>query len=134
LIWSEEQAGLVRRIAAGERLNDASLDWLNIAEEIESVGRGELRACGLLLMQALIHDLKMRAWPNSAEVTHWREEAIRFRQEAADAFSLSMRQRPDMARLYRRALQRLPLEIDGQKPLPVPETCPVTLDELLSDG
>jgi hypothetical protein len=36
-------------------------------------------------------------------------------------------------RLYRRALRGMPETIDGQPPLPVPETCPVTLDELLTE-
>jgi len=39
LLWSEHQAGLLRRRAAGELVNDAELDWHNIAEEIESVAR-----------------------------------------------------------------------------------------------
>ena len=37
-LWTERQATLLRRRAAGELVNDAELDWLNIAEEIESVG------------------------------------------------------------------------------------------------
>ena len=45
-----------------------------------------------------------------------------------------MRQQIDLAKLYRRALQRMPETIDGQAPLPVPEVCPVTLDELLDEG
>jgi hypothetical protein len=36
-------------------------------------------------------------------------------------------------RLYRRALRGMPGTIDGQPPLPVPEACPVTLDELLTE-
>ncbi len=133
LVWSERQSTLLRRIAAGERVNDTDLDWPNIAEEIESVGRSELRACGSLLMQALLHQLKILAWPNSTAVPGWEEELIRFRQEAADDYAPSMRQHLDLDRLYRRALLRLPKQIDGQPPLPVPQTCPVTLDELLSD-
>ena len=42
LLWSERQADLLRRHAAGERVNDASIDWPNIVEEIEDVGRSEL--------------------------------------------------------------------------------------------
>lgn len=38
LAWSEKQAALLRRIAAGERLNATAPDWPNITEEIESVG------------------------------------------------------------------------------------------------
>ena len=37
LLWSERQADLLRRHAARERVNDASIDWPNIAEEIEDV-------------------------------------------------------------------------------------------------
>jgi hypothetical protein len=33
---------------------------------------------------------------------------------------------------YRRALNRLSESIDGEAPLPVPEACPVTLDDMLS--
>jgi hypothetical protein len=43
-----------------------------------------------------------------------------------------MRQKIDMARLYRRALRAMPETTDGQPPPPVPDLCPVTLDELLS--
>jgi hypothetical protein len=41
LLWSERQAELLRRHAAGERVNDAAIDWSNIVEEIEDVGRSE---------------------------------------------------------------------------------------------
>jgi Domain of unknown function DUF29 len=132
LAWSEQQSDLLRRMAAGEQVNER-VDWENVAEEIESVGRGELRACQSLLMQALLHQLKMTAWPNSRYVPGWEEELIRFRQEAADAYSPSMRQRLEIDRIYKRALQRLPKHIEGEPPLPVPATCPVTLDELLAD-
>ena len=37
LTWSDQQAELLRRLAAGERVND-QLDWPNIIEEIEGVG------------------------------------------------------------------------------------------------
>jgi len=37
-LWSERQADLLRRVAAGERVND-QVDWLNIVEEIADVAR-----------------------------------------------------------------------------------------------
>jgi uncharacterized protein DUF29 len=133
LAWSEEQAARLRRLAASERLNDASPDWPNIIEEIESVGREQLHAVESLLTQALVHMLKAEAWPQSLAAPGWRAEAIRFRGDAADRFAPSMRQRIDLARLYRRALRSMPQTIDGQPPLPVPAECPVTLDALLSE-
>jgi hypothetical protein len=133
LTWSERQTELLRRRAAGELINDADLDWPNIAEEIEAVGRSELNAVTSLLTQALLHMLKAEAWPLAREVPHWQAEARRFRGDAADRFAPSMRQRIDLARVYRRALRAMPDTIDGQLPLPVPAVCPVTLDELLSE-
>jgi hypothetical protein len=132
LIWSEHQAELLRRVAAGEPVNEAP-DWQNIIEEIESVGSEQLHAVTSLLVQALVHMLKAQAWPLSREVPHWGSEARRFRGDAADRYAPSMRQRIDLERLYRRALHIMPDTIDDQAPLEVPETCPVTLDELLGE-
>jgi Domain of unknown function DUF29 len=132
LLWSERQAELLRQHAASARTNDA-IDWPNIIEEIESVGNEQRFKVESLLRQALIHMLKAHAWPLSGEVPHWQAEARVFRGEAADRFAPSMRQRINLARIYRQALRGLPDTIDGQAPLPVSETCPVTLDELLSD-
>jgi hypothetical protein len=130
--WSQHQAALLRRRAAGELINEAELDWPNIAEEIETVGNSQLRAVRSLLVQALLHDLKAEAWPSSPYVPAWRAEARGFRGDAADSYTPSMRQHIDLAKLYRRALQRMPETIDGQPPVPVPQTCPVTLEAVRS--
>ena len=132
LLWSEHQADLLRRLAAGERVND-QIDWDNLIEEVADVGRNSLRACRSHLLQALLHDLKAEAWPLSQAVPHWRSEARVARINAADAYAPSMRQHIDLARLYRQALRALPETIDGQPALPLPETCPVILDELLDN-
>lgn len=87
LEWSEQHAELLRRRAAGELVNEAELDWPNVAEEVESVGREQLQAVASLLVQALAHDLKAEAWPLSREVPGWRAEARRFRGDAAARFT-----------------------------------------------
>jgi len=132
LAWSEQQAWLVRQHATGRRTNDAEIDWPNIAEEIESVGREQLHAVESLFTQAIIHMLKAEAWPLSRGAPSWRAETLRFRADARRRFTLSMRQKIDLAGLYADALRALPEKLDGQAPLPVPELCPVTLDELLA--
>jgi hypothetical protein len=134
LVWSEQQGALLRRRAAGELFNDAAFDWPNIAEEIESVGRSQLSAVRSYIVQALVHELKVRAWPTSLAVPGWQAEIVRFRDEAAEAFAPSMRQRIDLDALYDRARRQLPTSIDGQPPLSVPADCPLTLDEILFDG
>ncbi len=132
LLWSERQAKVLRRVAAGEPVNEAP-DWPNIVDEIESVGNEQLHAVTSLLLHALVHMLKAEAWPLSREVPHWQSEARRCRADAADRDCPSMRQRLDLARIYRRALHVMPETIDGQPPLPVTEVCPVSLDALLGD-
>ena len=131
--WSEHQARLLRQHASGKPANEAP-DWANIIEEVESVGRNQLSAVRSLLMRALEHDLKCKAWPQSRDVPHWKIEARRFRIDAAEAFTPSMRQRIDVDGLYRKALSLLPEAMDGQPSLAVDPACPVTLDELLQEG
>jgi hypothetical protein len=133
LTWSERQAALLRRRGAGELINDADLDWSNIAEEIEDVGSNRLHAVASLLVQALRHMLKAEAWPLSRDAPSWRADAIDFRRQARRRFTPSMRQRIDIAGLYADALAAMPETVDGVPPLPVPDVCPVTLDELLGD-
>ena len=133
LLWSERQSELLRRCATGEWVNDAELDWPNIAEEIESVGREQLHAVRPLLRQAIIHRLKVMAWPQSSAVAEWQDEELQFRQDAFDRYTPAMRQRLDLARIYRRTLQRVPKQIDGLTLRPLPDGCPWNLDDLLSD-
>ena len=74
LLWSERQAALLQRVAAGEALNERP-DWANIIEEVESVGREQLHAVELLLLQALAHMLKAEAWPLARDAENWRGDA-----------------------------------------------------------
>ena len=134
LEWSEHQASLLRQVAAGTRLPaHETPDWTNIIDEVESVGRSQLSAVRSSLIQALGHDLKAEAWPSCREVPHWRSEARRFRDDAIEAFTPSMRSKLDVEALYAKALNRLPDTVDGLPPLPLPATCPVTLDDLLRE-
>jgi hypothetical protein len=121
---------LLRRRAAGDLVNEAELDWPNIAEEIEDVGRSELHAVESLLVQALRHMLKAEAWPQSRDAPSWRADAIDFRQQARRRFAPSMRPKIDVAGLYVDARRALPAAMDGLPPLPIQSEIP-TLDELL---
>jgi len=131
LAWSEHQAALLRRRAAGELVNEGDLDWPNLAEEIESVGSEQLHAVESLLVQILLHRLKAEAWPDSSDVSHWRREMRVFQRQLRRRFAPSMRQKLDLPDLYQDALLLLPDSIGGQALLPVPQVCPVVLDELL---
>jgi len=132
LAWAEQQADLLRRLAAGEAVNEA-VDWPNVIEEVEDVGQSQLRACRSLLRQALVHLLKLHAWPGSLAAAHWREETGAFLIDAEDCFTPSMRQRIDLDELYDKArlLARTAADASGD-PRVLPEACPFSLDELLA--
>ncbi|MGH7103634.1 MAG: DUF29 domain-containing protein [Acetobacteraceae bacterium] len=132
LIWSEQQAALLRRLANNERIND-QVDWENVVEEIESVGRNELRAVESALVQALLHRLKAEAWPLARDRSHWEAEARRAHDEAVAGFTASIGKKLRLDQLYRRALRAMPESYDGQPPLPVPAECTMTLEELLGE-
>ena len=74
VLWSERQGELLRRRAAGELVNEAELDWPNIAEEIESMGNEQRFAVESLLVQAIVHLLKAHAWPDCRDAPTWRAE------------------------------------------------------------
>src|SRR5471032_1779098 len=118
VLWSEHQSDLLRRRAAGQLVNEAELDWTNIAEEIESVGSEQRHAVESLLLQALIHMLKAEAWPLARDEPNWRADAIAFRAQAANRFVPSMRQRINLAHIYRQARRAIPERMDEQTPLP----------------
>jgi hypothetical protein len=135
LLWSERTADTLRRLAAGERVNE-TVDWPNVIEEIEAVGRSELHACASLLRQAMVHLLKLALWPDSQAAAHWRGETVGFLADARRAFSPSMRQRLDVPGLYRDALRQLCAEAGmAEPPARIAEHCPFEVDDLLAaDG
>ena len=134
LLWSEQQGALLRRMAAGQRLNQAP-DWANIIDEVEAVGREQRHAVESLLVQALAHRLKAEGWPEARDVAAWRADARRFLDEARDRLTPSMRPRIDMARVCTRAVRAVPDLLDGRPPRPgrLSRTGPLTLDDLLGD-
>jgi hypothetical protein len=134
LQWSEQQARLLRRVAAGELVND--VDWDNVIEEIESVGRSELRAVTSALRNAMQHKLYLLGWPNASPAARWQAEVRTILAQAADDFTESMRAKIDLAAHYRLARLGVARHIvdEGAPAAPLPDTCPWTLDEMLAEG
>jgi hypothetical protein len=81
LEWSEQQAALLRRRAAGELVNEAELDWPNIAEEIESLGKAASRELANRISTILIHLMKLAASPAIGPHIGWFETIREQRDE-----------------------------------------------------
>jgi hypothetical protein len=132
LEWADRQSALLRRLARGERVNDA-IDWPHVIEEVQDVGLSELHACESLLRQALLHLLKLHLEPDSPAVPHWRGEVVGFLGDAARRFAPSMRRRIDLAGLWQVALHQIAAE-RGARPAELPSACPFVLDDLLAEA
>jgi len=131
LAWSEHQADLLRRLAAGGWLDEA-VDWTHVIEEVQDVGLSELRACRSALRLALVHLLKLHVWPDSQATGHWMGETIGFLAEARDRFAPSMRQRIGLDDIYATALLQVIAETRPGQSAALPATCPLPLQDLLA--
>jgi hypothetical protein len=133
LLWSEQQAALLRRLAHGERVDD-SIDWQHLIDEVEAVGRSQLGAVESQLRVALWHILLIHAAPGADGVPHWRGEAIAALGNAATDFAPSMAQRMDLPRLWRMAQQvaRNKLANVPGAAANLPDTMPYALDDLVA--
>lgn len=110
VLWSEHQSGLLRRRAAGELVNEAELDWSNIAEEIESLGRNQARELASRVAAVILHLMKLQASPASDPRAGWRDTVQEQRDEIerllVDAPTLRGRIPAIIARELERARRR----------------------------
>jgi hypothetical protein len=104
--WSQRQGALLRRLAAGERVNDADLDWPNIAEEIETVGRSERAAVRSHILNVLEHLIKLQASPAGEPRAVWQATIERARIEIEQLLTDSRSLRPLVRRLIRDGLPK----------------------------
>src|SRR5689334_1690113 len=72
VLWSECQSELLRRLAAGEPVNE-SPDWPNIVEEIESLGKRDKREVRSCVATILLHLIKLQASPASEPREGWED-------------------------------------------------------------
>jgi hypothetical protein len=95
LEWSERQADLLRRLGAGEKVNN-QVDWENIAEEIESLGQSERRSLAKYIRTVIEHLAKLEASPASEPRIGWRETIMRTRLDIQDLLKSSPSLRPTL--------------------------------------
>ena len=122
---------MLRRLATGERVDDA-VDWPNLIEEVESLGRSELHAVESLLARALEHLLRLYGWPEARDAQHWRGEIGSVLLSARRRFTPGMRQVIDLSTLYSDARDAVvAMALEGAAPRRPPGACPYDLGVLL---
>lgn len=132
-LWSVEQAAALRQAAASG--TNLPVDWENVAEEIESVGRSELRALESALTRVIEHLLKLEWSPASDPRAGWGDSVSEHRNRARREIkgSPSLRGRLDLPDVYLDARFQAArgLSRDGLAESALPSDCPWTLDQLL---
>ena len=130
--WSDEQAAALRRLALSSASN--SVDWENVIEEVESVGRSQRQAVDSLLINALTHLLKMAGDPDSLSVRAWSREVKAFLDQVRMRATGAIRADLNLDALWREAVLGAGMELrEYGRALPpaLPETCPFRLADLL---
>jgi hypothetical protein len=127
--WTQEQAALLRAHAADR------LDWENLAEEIESMGRRDRRELKSRLRVILLHLLKWQAQPKLRGGS-WRKTLRTQRVEIRDLLLQSPSLRREVPDLMREAyLDAVKEAMDdaGLRAGAFPGTCPYRPEEVLDE-
>jgi hypothetical protein len=127
LAWTEQTAALLRRARF------AAIDTEHLAEEVQDMGKRDLREAHSRLRVLLVHLLKWRHQPTKRSRS-WRATIITQRQEIADLLQQSPSLRPKLAAglagTYRSAVARVVAQIQ-LAPTALDRTCPFTLHQIL---
>lgn len=137
VLWSEEQARALRE--EGQRGSNARIDWENVAEEIESLGKSDRRALASHISNIIEHLLKLQASPAPEPAAGWVETI----QNARDAIEQVVADSPSLRREVAGMIsQRLPkirtrvrenLLRYGEQPLINLDQLTYTQDQVLGD-
>jgi hypothetical protein len=124
--WTVEQSAALKRRAGNE------LDWDNVAEEIEALGRSERKELGSRLEILLIHLLKLAYQPEAVSPS-WRGSIREARNRIEDVLEESPSLRSYAAGRLPRAYGRARIEALEQTGLTrLPEACPWAIEDVLS--
>jgi Domain of unknown function DUF29 len=132
--WTQEQARALRE----HRIEE--LDWANVAEEIEDLGKREKRALRSQLIRLLGHLIKFAyarevMWVNNNR--GWELSIRGARREALIYLNENPGLRPHVHQIFQSAYGSARLEVMKTLRLPdsaIPEAPPWTLDEITDDA
>jgi uncharacterized protein DUF29 len=130
--WTVQQADLLRRMP----LTSNSIDAGHVAEEIEDLGRSELRTAQSLVEHIIEHLLKLEFSGLDKPAGHWRDEIVEWRLQLEKTLTRSIEAKlnlPDRYKAALRLLRRLERDIPGLMKR-VPRDCPYSLEQIVSSA
>ncbi len=127
--WTVEQAAALRRAGQARVNTPQAVDWQNVAEEVEGMGRSQKSAIRSALTSLLEHLLKLAYSPDRPPRAGWKRSAYNARyliaDEIADSPSLAGYPAAVLATCYARARKAA---AGDPSVAPLPDACPFDLD------
>lgn len=133
--WAEEQAAALRRLAERPDLTNA-IDWENVTDEVESVGRSQFHGVEGKIFQVFVHVLKGYCDSDSLSARQWSSETRSWLRDIRKRFTPSMRQKLEIDDTWREAGSSAAIDLAAYgvaMPPGIPAACPFTLDEILAE-
>ncbi|GBF79470.1 DUF29 domain-containing protein [Aphanothece sacrum] len=118
-------------IQQAQALNDhniKALDWDNLKEEIEDLGKEQLHAVSSWLKRLIEHKLKLDYSPESYPRNHWKTEINNFQDEIERRLTKTLLNKIDIDKEYERA-KRLVL---SEYKLNLRDQCPYSFEDLMT--
>ena len=125
--WIQETVQKLRN----RNFND--VDWDNLIEEIESMGKNDKRALLSLLTRLLEHLLKLSYWESEKQRSgnHWAAEIVNFRSQIQTRLEDSPSLRPQLEEMYAKVY---PVAIKSvSKLFSLPEDAHISLSQALDE-
>jgi len=132
--WLRQQAAALRQLARDRHDLPNDLDIDGVAEEIEDVGKSELRAAESFATNLFGHLLLLAFDPLAPARDHWRGEVAAFHRMFRKVMTPSMRQLIDLDGVWEDAWgeAQARLLVHGRRlPRTGPARCPFGFDELV---
>jgi len=130
--WAEAQAEALRARSAN------AIDWEQLAEEVEDLGRSAARACESHVENILVHLLKLEFASVLEPRNHRRGEVRAFRLALEKDLTPPLRARLplELQRLYAYAIENIAATAQktGEAAPVLPERCPYSWDDVLGRG
>ena len=130
--WTQQQADLLRNLP----LSGNRIDAENVAEEIEDLGRSDLRTARSLCQHIIEHLLKIEHSGLEEPAEHWRDEIVEWRLQLEQILTRSIEAKLDLPDRYKaalRLLRRLERDVPGLIGRMPPE-CPYSLEQIVGSG
>ena len=136
-LYEADYLGWIEATAAALKRQDyGAINWENVIEEIEDMGRRERQSLKSNLVILLLHLLKWQFQPGKQSHS-WKASIVEHRQRLEDSVEASPSLKPYLETLltkaYGNAVERAAAET-GLSEAAFPQDCPYTAGQIMSKG